>query len=304
VRQRLDEVVTVRTKEGASCYQGGTPCPAAADDTGCPAVLLPDDLVLSKQIQVPLQAESEIGTILELEIRASSPFAAADTRWGWSVVARDEASIRVVLAIVSASAAMAFLAREYDSHDSQGQEVWARAAGVMVVVQGFGEGLREQRYRRRLLHSAALLGVIAGLLLALVAVAALFKGAELNRLEALSATVTRDAAEASRLRTLLAAANETIGAANEVVARYPNPHAEIARLTRLLGDDASIASFSMNGPEIRLRGQAADAALVMQQLTDEPGYLEVEAPQAIVRLGDTGKEQFYLDIRLGKEEPR
>jgi hypothetical protein len=53
----------------------------------------------------------------------------------------------------------------------------------------------------------------------------------------------------------------------------------------------------MAGPDIRLRGRAADAALVMQQLTDEPGYQEVQAPQAISRVSD-GQEQFYLNIRV------
>lgn len=109
----------------------------------------------------------------------------------------------------------------------------------------------------------------------------------------------RDAAEVSRLKSLLASANETISAVNEVVAHSPSPHAEIARLSRLLGDDASITSFAMNGPDIRLRGMATDAAQVMEELTDEPAYLEVQAPQAITRLGNTGREQFYLNIRVG-----
>ena len=110
------------------------------------------------------------------------------------------------------------------------------------------------------------------------------------------------AAEASQLKSVLAVANETIGAANAVVALYPNPHAEIARLTRLLGDGASISSFSMTGPVIKLRGRAGDAALVMEELTNEPCYLEVKAPQPIRRLPD-GQEQFYLDIRVCEEVP-
>ncbi len=299
VRRRLDEVVAVDTGHASVFYQAGAVCAGQAD-AACAAILLPDDLVLCKQIAVPLQAESEIDSLLELEVRASSPFSTGDTRWGWAVVGRDEAGIRVALAIVSASATMAFLGREHNIHDSGAREVWAEGAGVMVVVQGFGEGLREQRYRRRLLQCAGLLGVIAAILLAMVGAAAVFKSVELQRLETITAATTRAAAEASRLRTLLAVANETIGAANEVVARYPNPHAEIARLTKLLGDDASITSFSMAGPDIRLRGRAADAALVMQQLTDEPAYSRVLAPQAISRLAD-GQEQFSLDIRVGDE---
>lgn len=302
VRVRLDEAVTVQTGSGATCYQGGAVCAGAAGSS-CRAVLLPDDLVLCKQIRVPAQAETDLGSLLEFEVKASSPFSGPDTRWGWSVVARDDSGIQVALAIVSASATMGFLGREYQSHDSQAQEVWAEVAGAMVVVQGFGEDLRERRYRRRLLQCAGLLAVIALLLLAMAGAAALFKGAELERLEQMSATATRDAAEASRLKSLLAVANETISAANEVVALYPNPHAELARLTRLLGDETSISSFSMAGPEIRLRGKAGDAALVMQQLTDEPGYRDVVAPQAISRVAD-GQEQFYLNIRAGEEAPQ
>ena len=300
VRKRLDEVVTVRSHSGSSSYQAGAVCEGVLD-SDCKAVLLPDELVLLKQIPVPLQAEGEMVSLLELEVRSSSPFAAADTRWGWAVVTRDETTIRVALVIVSASATMTFLGREYDCHDSRAQEVWAEVDGNMVVVQGFGEGLRESRYRRRLLQSGALIATIGVLLLAMVAVSALFKGAELQRLEGMASVTAGNAVEASRLKSLLAVANETIAAANEVVAAYPNPHAEIARLTRLLGDDASISSFSMTGPEIRLRGRAGDAALVMEELTDEPGYLQVMAPQAITRVGDV--EQFYLNIRVGEEVP-
>jgi hypothetical protein len=56
----------------------------------------------------------------------------------------------------------------------------------------------------------------------------------------------------------------------------------------------------MAGPDIRLRGRAGDAALVMQQLTDEPAYLEVQAPQAFTRVSD-GQEQFSLNIRVAEE---
>ena len=302
VRVRLDEPVAVQAAGGTSWYQGGAPCAGAAG-SGCSAVLLPDELVLCKQILVPLQAEAELDSLLELEVKASSPFSGADTRWGWGVVAREESGLQVALAIVSASATQAFLSREYPTLSSTDREVWADVAGVMVVVQGFGEGLRERRYRRRLLQCAGLLAAIALLLLAMAGAAAAFKGAELQRLEQAFAAATDKAAEASRLKALLALANETIGAANQVVALYPNPHAELARLTRLLGDDTSISSFAMAGPDIRLRGKAADAAAVMQLLTDEPGYRDVLAPQAITRVPD-GQEQFYLNLRAAAGVPQ
>jgi len=296
VRQRLDEVVTLRGPDGSRCYQAGRPCPVATA-SDCQAVLLPDELVLCKKLRVPVAAEAELDSMVELEVRASSPFAARDTRWGWSVVAREESHLLVALVIVSASGAMAYLGREYDIHDIDSHEVWVDVDSVMVEVQGFGEGRRRQRYRRRLLQSAGIVALIATLLLLAIGVSATFKGAQLRQLETLSAATERDAEAASGYRSLLAAANNTIAAANEVVARYPSPHAEIARLSRLLGDDASITSFAMTGANIRLRGRAADAAKVMEQLTNEPAYLDM-TPQAIVKLGDTGQEQFSLNFQV------
>lgn len=296
VRKRLDEVVTLRDRDGSRCYQAGSLCPVASV-SDCQAVLLPDELVLCKKLRVPVAAEAQLDSMVELEVRASSPFASRDTRWGWSVVDRDESQLQVALVIVSASGVMTYLGREYGIHDIQSHEVWVDVDAVMVEVQGFGEGLRRQRYRRRLLRSAGMVAVIATLLLLAVGISAAFKGAQLRQLEALSAVTARDAEAASGYKSLLADANNTITAANEVVARYPSPHAEIARLSRLLGDDASITSFAMTGADIRLRGRATDAAEVMEQLANESAYIDMN-PQAIVKLGNTGQEQFSLNFQV------
>lgn len=299
IRHRLDEVVTLRSAAGTRSYQAGKACSSVLESE-CTAVLVPDDLVLSKTISIPIQAESELSSLLDLEVRSSSPFAAQDTRWGWSVVTRSDATIEVVLAIVSASAVMTFLGREYDSHDTQAQEVWVELSDVMVVLQGFGEGLRERRYQKRLQHSAGLFAVIAILLLSMAAVSALYKTAELDRVERLSATTAAAARQASDFRGLLTVANETIGAANDVVANYPNPHIEIARLTALLDDDVYISSLSVDGRQMEMRGRALDAAKVLELLTNEPAYASVAAPGPTVRLSD-GFEQFHLKILIDSE---
>jgi hypothetical protein len=140
--------------------------------------------------------------------------------------------------------------------------------------------------------------VSALLVLLITGVAVGVKRAELLQVETLAANARREAADASRMRESLALANETISAANHNIDIYPNPHYEIARLTQLLGDDAHIVQFAMSGREIRLRGRARDAAAVMQKLTKESAYAEVTAPQAIVKVGDSGLEQFSLNINL------
>jgi general secretion pathway protein L len=136
------------------------------------------------------------------------------------------------------------------------------------------------------------------LALTIVCTATGIKALELHRVEVLVATAQRESADASRMRSSLVLANEMIAEVNRIAANYPNPHVEIGRLTHLLQDDESVEQFAMNGLEIDLRGRAADAASVMQRLTDQPDYAEVSAPRAFVRVKGTLIELFYFNIRL------
>jgi hypothetical protein len=304
LRQRLDDVVLLERAGEAQPYQSGRPLPAVASmppGDPCRAICLPDDLLLHKPLVLPAAAESELHAVVALEVSANSPFGPADTASGWRVRDRSENELTVDMLIASRSAVMAWLGREHEIHDPRAREIWGDSGAGMVVLQGFGEGERETRYRRRLIRAGVLAGTAAGLLLLLAALAAGTKQLELSRVQALADNTQREAASAAELRSDLAEANSRIQAARGIVAAYPNPHVELARLTRLLEDDAFAAHMAVRGDVIRLRGRAADAAAVMQRLSAVPDYREVTAPQAIVRVGNTNLEQFYLDIRLDSD---
>jgi len=296
LRRRLDEVVCLRSEGGSALYQAGQPSRDAPYK--CEAILLPERLVLTRALRLPLAVEGDLDSVLGFEVNANSPFAPDDTGYGWQLVTRDETHLHLVLVVVSMSAVMAYLGRTYDIHDPRQREVWAETDAGMVLVRGFGESGRAARYRQRLLRCAAMLVASALLVLLSAALAAGIKRAELAQVQARAATTQREAAQASQMRSALALANETIGATNHIVSLHPNPHFELARLTRLLDDSVYIVQFAMSGREIRLRGRATDAASVMQLLTDQPYYAEVTAPQAIVKVGNSGLEQFSLNITL------
>jgi hypothetical protein len=265
-------------------------------------VLLPEELVLCRRLRLPISAEAYLESALALEVNASSPFLADDTAHGWRITGRDDSHLDIALVVVSVSAVMTYLARQYDSHDPRAQEVWVRLEEGLVLLRGFGEHRRDRMYRKRLLRCAAGIAAVAALLLVIAGVSVLSKRAELARFEETAADIGREAAEATQLRASVSRANETIAAVNEVLQSFPSPHLEIARLTALLEDDVSINQFQMSGRQIRLRGRAVDAATVMQKLTDEADYGEVSAPQAIVKVGNTGLEQFSLNINLRSGE--
>ncbi len=296
VRRLLDDIVCVHSLDGEGFYQSGEPCTATRADYV--AYLLPDEVVLSKTLELPAAVEVDLAAVLALEVDAYSPFAADDTRYGWRIVRRDAAVIHVVLAIVSRGAAVSCLGRTFNTQDAAQQELWAKVGGENIVLNGFGEAAREGSYRKRLWRIALMLVGAALLILAIVGASSGFKSLELERVRDMAATAERESAEAASLRASLVRSNELVGATGAVASEYPNPHVEIARLTRLLNDGESVDEFSMKGLELGLRGRAPDAASVMQRLTRQDEYAEVTAPRAFVRVKGTSIEQFYLDIRL------
>lgn len=299
LRARLDEAVHLTGETSDSAYyQAGEPVSPLA--TECQAVLLPPELVLERELDLPIAAEDSLESALALEVAASSPFGPDDTAWGWRVLARNVDAISLGLGIASRSGAMTYLARQYDSHDSRAQEIWAEVGGAMLVLGGFGESHRESRYRRRLLRSAVMVAASAALLLVISAVAAGVKYLEMQQVQEMASSVQRDASKASSMRSALGLANETIAAANALLVDHPSPHYELARLTGLLPDNASLTNFTLDGRNLRIKGKAGDAASVMQTLTDHPAYEDVKSPRAITKLGDTGLEQFYLELQLSK----
>ena len=159
IRTRLDEAVVVQSSEGEAVYQAGEACTAV--NAECRAILLPDDLVLSRFLRLPMAVESDLDSVISLEVNANSPFSTDDTASGWRVVERGEEFIQVALVIVSRSAAMTYVGRQFDSHDPHAQEVWVECDGNMVVLEGFGEGMRADRYKRRLVRVPTILSLAA-----------------------------------------------------------------------------------------------------------------------------------------------
>ncbi|NQX90175.1 MAG: general secretion pathway protein GspL [Halioglobus sp.] len=296
---RLDEPVRVYGDGAPQYYFAGEPVTHAGGSAAmCEAIVLPDERVLQKVLVLPVAAAADLDAVMALEIAAHNPFPPPDAVSGWAVIGRTDDSVKVGLAVASASAVRRYLARHYAHHDSNTCEIWSRIGSTVVVLQGFGESQRQGRYRQRLSKVALLLTGCALLLMAIAGTYAGTRYLELQQYREMSALVQEQAGAAVRAREALLMASDTATALNDYVSRYPNPQVELARLTALLGDDVSIIRFTMQGRELQLRGRARDAAAVVQALTREPAYPKVSSPQAITKMGNSGFEEFYLDITL------
>jgi general secretion pathway protein L len=299
VKARLDEVVKVHSEDGVQFYHAGEP--VADQRAECEAILLPDQLVLAKKVTMPLAVESDLDTAMDIEVKANSPFPEEDTGYGWKIISRDEYRLHIQLVIVSLSSTMSYLGRQYDSHDVRAREVWAKFGGAVIVLNGFGEQKRFARYKKRLVRVGGIMGLAMVLLVCVFAASSGMKYLELNQYESMSAEVARASKKASRMRTSLLEANETVSYINSVVVENPDPRQVLAKLTNLLGDDASLVNFSLKGRQLKFLGRAGNAAQVIQELTGEPTFARVETRTAITKIG--AAEQFTLEIELKSEAP-
>lgn len=300
VKSRLDEVVKVRSESDVFYYHAGEE--VGETDTKCEAILLPESLVLAKTITMPLAVENDLDAAMTMEVLANSPFPESDTGYGWIISTRNDVSFSIELAIVSLSSTMSYLVRDHDCHEASAQEVWALIGAVPVVLTGFGEGKRLRRYNKRLVRVSGLLGCSAVLIVLIFAVATGVKKLELKQYQQMSSDIGAQAENASNMRNTLVAANETIAVVNEVVTNRPNPRYVLAKLTRLLGDDASLVTFSLKGRQLKFLGRSTNAAEVIQTLTKEPTFARVESRSAIIKIG--ALEQFSLEIELMSEVPQ
>lgn len=295
LRRWLDEPVRVHDS-GASALASLDSTDSHQGKLVATAYVIPDEMQLVKSLQLPAAIEADLASALEFEIRAHSPFPKNDTSAGWAVESRTGDVINVELVIVSRSSINRYL-RDVAGVSCDDVEVWSRSRGLSIVINGFGEDKRFERYQKRL--KRVLYGTFYCLLMLMLipAVPVVAKQQQLNKLERQLQRVQTDAADAVRLREDLSASNEQARRLNQLLAGRHDPYDQLHRLTVLLEDDVWLSAFELRENLVRIDGRARNAASVMQMLSEQPGYSEVRAPSAI-RRETTGEERFVLDITL------
>ena len=304
VLDAIDEVVQAHQDDGEVRYfRAWKPVSAAATpaEVVAEAIVLPEQLVLSKRLSLPAAAEAEIESVVALEVSSSSPFPESDTCFGWRIIDRRLDALDVELVISSQSAVMAHIAERTGSHETAAYEVWAQVGDRMVPVSGFGEFARQRRNRSRLGRVAAIAAYCLVAVMVLFLLGAGAKYLELNKVRAVQEQVEATSKEAVELRTALGSSKAMIAYTNQLVRDYPSVHRELQKLSSILGDDTWLLSFVMNGPELSIEGESADASAVMQQLLDNPAYDSVVAPVAIRKVR-SGMERFVLKLTLASRD--
>lgn len=283
---------TTEWREGAS-VNVAPPGPKASPL----AVLLPDDIVLHRDLVLPDLLPEDVIKAAALDVDLNSPFPQAELAWGLQSSLADDGTRRIRIALASRRHIAAYLeSRQVDARDV---EIWA-GEGEPVVLAGYRESVRERVVARRRSYVAAALGALVLLLLALAAApwyvqrSRVFDAqARHAGLEAAVASVVADREALLRSAAQLAAIREHERAGAEVVT-------VLARLTSVLPDDAHLTRLEVNGDQVRFSGVAANAANLVETLGGYGAFRDVRTPTAISRTSD-GKETFTVELLLSSE---
>ncbi len=268
---------------------------AASGEPAFHALVLPQDLVLSRQLRLPHIADAEIEEALALELQAESPFPIEALDWGWRLDAVAESGLVVTLAFVSRDHVDAMV-EDPPSTLSSPFEVWVDAEGP-VVLRGRGEAPRLARGRARRRRLLCLILLNIALLGGLSAVPYWQLRERTVDAQGQWEALQRTANPYLDARAALVAAEGHAAAIEAWAGDQVDMPALLHKLTVLLPDTAYLKRFDAEGRRIRITGSAADGAGLMDSLRADPEVSELRALSPIVR-GRDGLDNFYLEFQL------
>jgi general secretion pathway protein L len=325
IRLRFDEPVlasVLASESGAPVkqlwFRGADVLEEAGVESNCRAVVLPDAMVLSRTITLPSSLSRSVSDAVLMNVKAFSPFPEDDTAFGWRVKESGSDFLVVDIAIASRAAVAGVLrdlyAQQQDSprdqntakpgspeNDIHAQEVWSFMPGSQqpIVLHGFGEGVRDSLYLKRLLRlTIGACAIVLG-----VALAPLLSGVVLSlradSLDAQVAQLTAMTADELSMREDLAVVRELGERVTEEIRGQANFRIELEVLTEQMPDTAFANRIELSGRQLRVSGLAQDAATLMAQLSEYPGYAQVVS-QGGFRRDRSGAERYTFEISLSE----
>lgn len=305
------QAVRVYLPTGAQALSRGLYTPLMEDEQGVrqasfEAVLLPEDLLLRRTLNLPKLQPAELQAALTLEVQTLSPFTVGDLSWAWEIGSQDGGLMRVHVVLTSRKLIDQHLQTTHPELKLQTSEVWVPRLGEpgFVVLSGFGE-VRRDRQSAAWRWASALLALLALALLAVMAVSPSVKlylrSQQAN--QAMSSLQQKAGPIIAQRESLVRVSEQLTNLA--LLTGKPLPPLQILKLiTEALPDDTSLLSLQIQGLKVSITGQTANAAALMKQLGSTPGLRDVKAPTPATKPLGAPRESFTIEFTLDPAQLR
>jgi len=265
---------------------------------------LPADKVLIRPLTLPLAAEENLREVLAFEMDRLTPFSSDQVYYDHVVSARNRRAHTLALDLVliprsvvdGLLSKLAILGFHPDATMIRGG-----ASGTLTPVNLLPA---EHKPRRRLSPRRfnALLGSIAGLLLATAVALPLVQKAQVVR--SLEATLDTANLKADVTRKLREKVNRLSGESSFLMEKKistPLVLEVMNELTRVLPDDTWIDRLEIKGTELQIQGQSSSAAALISVVESASMLHNARFRASVTQVPRTDMERFHLsaDIRHG-----
>lgn len=271
----------------------------ATDRADFHAILLPEEILLRRVLNVPRLSSVELMQLLAYEIEGASPFGVAQTVWGYRVVKETAHDPEIELLLTSRAQIDRIIGHLASDLPSSESEIWGLGSNQRpVVFIGMGAERRSRHFQRQLKQRAALLLLLPVLLVLLFAPPVLEARKTVQQAEQAYQTLQHKAGALEQKRNLMQTQKQSLDDVTTFAQGQPQVLEVLNLLSDKIPDSASLNRFSINPQRVAISGQADNAAALMQVLGGVPGIMNVRAPSAITRMAGLSQELFALEFNV------
>ncbi len=266
------------------------------------AVELPEDLLLRRSLALPRLSGDDLDAAVALDARSASPFPENDLVWGFVRREGGEGDAQRIDSVLSSRSLIERHLASLSSVELPSRfEVWA-GGGQPIPIRGFGESERGRGGRAARWLNIGLLVLALALLMAIALTPLLQLRAQVMDALERNQKLVKASSPQVNLRADLMKFNASLEQVNGVVTTYANPLLTLDELSRLLPDDVLVNTLEFKGNTVRISGQAANAARLLDLLASQPAYSDVKAPAATTRVQGSAKEYFTIEFKINRAE--
>jgi general secretion pathway protein L len=267
-------------------------------------LLLPDDKVLARRINLPAAAEENLREVLGFEMDLHTPFEASEVYYDFTVVGRDTARQKVTVDLVYAP-------RDTVDGLVDGASNLGMKTDIVTCRRRDNNNLqpvnllpqekrRAKRFDVRSLN-LALTALLAVLLVAAITIPIVQKNRAIALVEAQVQAAAAEAREGASLRQDL----EKMAAASQFLVNKKASDVMtvelIDEISRILPDHTWIARLDLSGTELQIQGQSSASSSLIRIIESSPWFENVRFASPVVQIAGTDNDRIHIVATVARK---